>query len=319
MYVRKEAIVSSQIEGTQSSLSDLLMYESDGAPGVPLDDVIEVSNYVAAIDHGLKRLREGFPLSLRLIKEIHKVLLSKGRGSGKEPGTFRRTQNWIGGTRPGNAYFIPPPADKVAECMGALELFLHDKPARVPVLIKAALAHCQFETIHPFLDGNGRLGRLLITLLLCSEGAMKEPLLYLSLYLKTHRQDYYDLLQNVRNEGDWEKWLNFFMIGVKETSEQAVDTAKKLVKLFDSDRQKIQSVGKLAGSALRVHHALQQKPIMPIAKVSDMTGLSVPTVTSCMMTLEKLGIVRELTGQRRRRLFGYDEYVRILNEGTEAS
>jgi Fic family protein len=319
MYVRKEAIVSSQIEGTQSSLSDLLMYESDGAPGVPLDDVIEVSNYVAAIDHGLKRLREGFPLSLRLIKEIHKVLLSKGRGSGKEPGRFRRTQNWIGGTRPGNAYFIPPPADKVAECMGALELFLHDKPARVPVLIKAALAHCQFETIHPFLDGNGRLGRLLITLLLCSEGAMKEPLLYLSLYLKTHRQDYYDLLQNVRNEGDWEKWLNFFMIGVKETSEQAVDTAKKLVKLFDSDRQKIQSVGKLAGSALRVHHALQQKPIMPISKVSDMTGLSVPTVTSCMMTLEKLGIVRELTGQRRRRLFGYDEYVRILNEGTEAS
>jgi Fic family protein len=317
MYVRKEAIVSSQIEGTQSSLSDLLLYESKGAPGVPLDDVIEVSNYVAAMDHGLERIREGFPLSLRLIQDIHEVLLAKGRGSGKEPGKFRRTQNWIGGTRPGNASFVPPPPDMVTDCMGALELFLHDKPSRMPVLIKAALAHVQFETIHPFLDGNGRLGRLLITLLLCSEEAMREPLLYLSLYFKTHRQEYYDLLQNVRNEGDWESWLKFFMVGVQETSEQAVETAKSLVTLFDRDRQKIQSIGKMAGSALRVHHAMQQKPLLPIAKVSDLTGLTVPTVTSCLLALEKLGIVRELTGQRRRRLFGYDEYLKILNEGTE--
>jgi Fic family protein len=318
MYVRKEAIVSSQIEGTQSSLSDLLLYESEGAPGVPLDDVIEVSNYVAAMDYGLKQIREGFPISLRLIKDIHKVLLSKGRGSAKEPGRFRRSQNWIGGTRPGNASFVPPPADIVTECMGALELFLHDKPSKMPVLIKTALAHVQFETIHPFLDGNGRLGRLLITLLLCAEEAMNEPLLYLSLYFKTHRQEYYDLLQNVRNEGDWERWLQFFMVGVKETSEQAVETAKRLVSLFDKDRQKIQSIGKLAGSALRVHHAMQQKPILSIAKVSDMTGLTVPTVTSCLLALNKLGIARELTGQRRRRLFGYDEYIKILNEGTEA-
>jgi Fic family protein len=318
MYVRKEAIVSSQIEGTQSSLSDLLLYESEGAPGVPLDDVIEVSNYVAAMDYGLKQIREGFPISLRLIKDIHKVLLSKGRGSAKEPGKFRRSQNWIGGTRPGNASFVPPPADMVTECMGSLELFLHDKPSKMPVLIKTALAHVQFETIHPFLDGNGRLGRLLITLLLCAEEAMNEPLLYLSLYFKTHRQEYYDLLQNVRNEGDWERWLQFFMVGVKETSEQAVETAKRLVSLFDKDRQKIQSIGKLAGSALRVHHAMQQKPILSIAKVSDTTGLTVPTVTSCLLALNKLGIARELTGQRRRRLFGYDEYIKILNEGTEA-
>ena len=318
MYVRKEAIVSSQIEGTQSSLTDLLLYESEGAPGVALDDVIEVSNYVAAIEHGIKLLREGFPISLRLIKEIHKVLLYKGRGSGKEPGKFRRSQNWIGGTRPGNASFVPPPADMVNECMGALELFLHDIPTRIPVLIKAALAHVQFETIHPFLDGNGRLGRLLITLLLCAEKAMNEPLLYLSLYFKTHRQEYYDLLQKVRNEGDWESWLQFFMAGVKETSEQAIETAKRMVNIFDKDRQKILSVGKVAGSALRVHYAMQQKPILPIAKVSVMTGLTVPTVTSCLLALEKLGIVRELTGQRRRRLFGYDEYIRILNEGTEA-
>jgi Fic family protein len=318
MYVRKEAIVSSQIEGNQSSLSDLLLYESEGAPGVPLDDVIEVSNYVAAMDYGLKQIREGFPISLRLIKDIHKVLLSKGRGSAKEPGKFRRSQNWIGGTRPGNASFVPPPANMVTECMGTLELFLHDKPSKMPVLIKTALAHVQFETIHPFLDGNGRLGRLLITLLLCAEEAMNEPLLYLSLYFKTHRQEYYDLLQNVRNEGDWERWLQFFMIGVKETSEQAVETAKRLVSLFDKDRQKIQSIGKLAGSALRVHHAMQQKPILSIAGVSDITGLTVPTVTSCLLALNKLGIARELTGQRRRRLFGYDEYIKILNEGTEA-
>ena len=318
MYIRKEAIVSSQIEGTQSSLSDLLLYESEGAPGVPLDDVIEVSNYVAALDHGLKRLQKGFPISLRLMREIHKVLLAKGRGSGKEPGEFRRSQNWIGGTRPGNAAFVPPPADRLNECMGALELFLHDKPTKMPVLLKAALAHVQFETIHPFLDGNGRLGRLLITLILCAEGAMNEPLLYLSLYFKTHRQKYYDLLQNVRIEGDWESWLDFFMSGVRETSEQAVETAKRLVNLFESDRQKIQSIGKLSGSALRVHHLLQQKPILSIGKGSDMSGLSVPTVTSCLIALEKLGIARELTGQRRRRLFGYDEYIRILSEGTEA-
>lgn len=318
MYVRKEAVASSQIEGTQSSLYDLLLYESASAPGVPLNDVIEVSNYVSAIEHGLKSIKDGVPVSLRLIKEIHKVLLSKGRGSGKEPGTFRKSQNWIGGTRPGNAVFIPPPAEMINECMGALESFLHNKPTRMPVLIKAALAHVQFETIHPFLDGNGRLGRLLITLLLCAEGVLHEPLLYLSLYFKTHRQQYYDLLQNVRNNGAWEQWLDFFMNGVKETAEQAVETAKRLVELFDSDRKKVQSLGKQAGSALRVHHALQQKPIRSISKLSEMTGLTVPTITSSLHALEKLEIVQELTGHIRGRLYGYGAYIRVLNEGLES-
>lgn len=317
-YVRKEALVSSQIEGTQSSLSDLLLYENKSMPGVPFDDVIEVSSYVSAIEHGLKNIRNGTPVSLRLIKEIHKILLSKGRGSGKEPGTFRRSQNWIGGTRPGNAVFIPTPADRINECMGALELFLHDEPARTPVLIKAALTHVQFETIHPFLDGNGRLGRLLITLLLCAEGVLHEPLLYLSLYFKTHRQKYYDLLQNVRARGEWEQWLDFFMHGVKETAEQAVETTKRLVDLFNSNRLRIQSLGKQAGSALRVHRALQQKPILSISRLSSMTGLTVPTVTSSLHALEGLGIVQELTGHIRGRIYGYGAYIRVLNEGLES-
>ena len=188
MYVRKEAVLSSMIEGTQSSLSDLLLFELDQEPGVPLDDVREVSNYVAALDHGLRLLEGGLPLSLRLFREIHGVLLNKGRGAHQAPGEFRRSQNWIGGTRPGNAAFVPPPAEEVPECMSNLELFLHDQPEPTPVLLKAALAHVQFETIHPFLDGNGRLGRLLITLLLCEQKVLREPMLYLSLYFKTHRQ-----------------------------------------------------------------------------------------------------------------------------------
>jgi Fic family protein len=209
-YVRKEALVSSQIEGTQSSFSDLLLFESDQVPGVPIEDVREVSDYVAALDHGLARLRGGFPLSLRLLREIHGVLLRSGRGSDKTPGEFRRSQVWIGGSRPSNARFVPPPTDKVAECMGALEKFLHTDSAQMPTLVKAALAHVQFETIHPFLDGNGRLGRLLITILLCAEGALSEPILYLSLHFKTRRPEYYDHLQRVRTQGDWEGWIRFF-------------------------------------------------------------------------------------------------------------
>lgn len=258
-YVRKEAVLSSQIEGTQSSFSDLLLYEIEEVPGVPLDDVREVSRYVAALNHGLTRLRENFPLSLRLIREIHQVLLSEGRGSDKTPGEFRRSQNWIGGTRPGNALFVPPPPEEVIYCLGDLEKFWHDFPERTPVLIKAALSHVQFETIHPFLDGNGRLGRLLITLLLCAEGALSEPLLYLSLYLKTHRQLYYDLLQQVRLKGDWETWLNFFLEGVRVTSEQASSTARQILSLFDKDRKQIETIGRAAGSALRVHRLMQKK------------------------------------------------------------
>ncbi len=317
MYVRKEAVLSSQIEGTQSSLSDLLLYENKEAPGVPMNDVQEVSNYVAALKHGLKRLHENFPLSLRLIKEIHAVLLSKGRGSGKMPGEFRRSQNWIGGTRPGNASFVPPPPDHVLECMGLLEKFIHNHPVKTPPLIKAALTHVQFETIHPFLDGNGRLGRLLIALILHAEGALAEPMLYLSLYFKQNRTRYYELLQNVRAEGDWESWLDFFLTGLTETADGAVHTARRLLKLFEDDMKKIHVLGRVAGSALRVHHYMQHHPLCSIAKLTKDLHLTVPTVTSSLNNLAKVGIVKELTGHKRNRLFAYKHYIKILSEGTE--
>lgn len=314
-YVRKEAVLSSQIEGTQSSLSDLLLFEHEGVVGVPLDDVQEVSNYVAAMNYGLTRL-EKLPLSLRLLKEIHAVLLSKGRGSKKEPGEFRRSQNWVGGSRPGNAVFVPPPPDLLLDCLGALEKFLHNDPVKTPLLVKAALAHVQFETIHPFLDGNGRLGRLLITFLFCAEGALREPLLYLSLYFKQNRQQYYDLLQSVRLTGDWEAWLRFFLTGVEDTANQAAQTAKALMNLAAADEKRVQSLGKPAGSALRVHRLLQAQPIISIATASDELTLTTPTVTASLKHLEKLGIVRETTGGKYARLYAYDKYLKILNEGT---
>lgn len=317
MYVRKEALLSSQIEGTQSSLSDLLLFESEELPGVPIDDVEEVSHYVAAIDHGLKRMQGGFPLSLRLMRELHKIMLSGGRGHDKQPGEFRTSQNWIGGTRPGNASFVPPPPHKVTECMGLLEKFLHDDPVKTPLLLKAALAHVQFETIHPFLDGNGRVGRLLITLLLCAEKALTQPLLYLSLYFKTHRDRYYELLQSVRTNGAWEDWVDFFLCGVIETSEQAVGTAKRILELIKQDRERIQKLGRPAASSLRLHHAFQERAIMSIPGAAKHTGMSQPTVTRALAHLSELDIVRETTGKKRRKLYVYDAYMKILGEGTE--
>lgn len=317
MYVRKEAVLSSQIEGTQSSLSDLLFYEVNRQPGVPLDDVQEVSNYVAALRHGLARIEEGFPLSLRLLKEVHAVLLTKGRGSQQTPGEFRRSQNWIGGTRPGNAHFVPPPADRLMECMGALEHFLHDQPEKTPALIKAALAHVQFETIHPFLDGNGRLGRLLITLLLCSEGVLREPLLYLSLYFKSHRQQYYSLLNHVRLTGDWESWLDFFADAVIETAEIAVETARSLARLAETDRQRINTLGRSAGSALRVQQAMLEHPVVSSGQLVEKTGMTAATVNAVLLRLEQLGVVSELSGQQRNRLYSYTAYINLMNQGTE--
>jgi Fic family protein len=317
MYVRKEAVLSSMIEGTQSSLSDLLMFELDQEPGVPLDDVREVSNYVAALDHGLRRLAEGFPLSLRLFKEIHRVLLNKGRGSHQTPGELRRSQNWIGGSRPGNAAFVPPPAEDVPACMGKLELFLHDQPEPTPVLLKAALAHVQFETIHPFLDGNGRLGRLLITLLLCEHKVLREPMLYLSLYFKTHRQYYYELLNNVRQTGDWETWLDFFAEAVIVTATQAVETAQQLLDLSNQDRDKISGLGRAAASTLQVHRVLMEHPIATSGWLVEKTGITAATVNRSLGHLEQLGIVKELTTQKRNRLFSYARYVDIMNRGTE--
>lgn len=316
-YIRKEAVLSSQIEGTQSSLSDLLLYEAEGAPGVPIDDVQDVSNYVAAMNHGLKRIRGDFPLSLRLMKEIHGILLAKGRGSAKSPGDFRTTQNWIGGTRPGNARFVPPPPDRVMECMSDLERYFHDQPERTSTLVKAAMTHVQFETIHPFLDGNGRLGRLLITLLLCSEGVLREPMLYLSLYFKQHRKEYYDLLDRVRVDGDWEMWLEYFSRAVKETAAEAVGAAHELMVMAEEDRVKIQNLGRPAGSALRVHHAMLQQPVMSMHKACKLTKLSAATIYASMRHLEDLGIAKELTGHRRNRMFSYTRYIKILSEGTE--
>ncbi len=317
-YVRKEALLSSQIEGTQSSLSELLMFENDQMQGIPIDDVTEVSNYVAALEHGLTRLREGFPLSNRLIREIHGVLLSKGRGSDVSPGEFRRSQNWIGGSRPGNAAFVPPPHAELADCMGNLERFLHAKDDGLPILARAGMAHVQFETIHPFLDGNGRVGRLLITFLLYHYGALREPTLYLSLYLKRNRSTYYDLLQHVRMTGDWEEWLVFFFEGVRETAESAVSTCQRLLAIFEQDRARIQANGgRRANSALRVHQALVNRPISSLSDISDRAILTFPTASSGMQLLMELGIVSEITGQPRNRVFSYSRYISILNEGTE--
>ena len=318
-YVRKEAVLSSQIEGTQSSISDLLRFEEEGAAGVPLDDVVEVSNYVRALEHGLERMRGGFPLSNRLLKEIHGILFSSGRGSDKLPGEYRRSQNWIGGSRPGNAVFVPPPPTEVERCMGDLERFLHSEDDGLPWLARAALAHVQFETIHPFLDGNGRMGRLLITLLLCHAGVLREPLLYLSLYLKQNRLAYYNQLEEVRKTGGWEKWLDFFLEGVRTTSESAVVTAQRLTAMFSRDRAVIEERGGLrAGSVLRVHQVFTQHPVLSIARAGQNSGLSFVGASSAMKLLERLGIVQEITGRQRNRLFAYAEYVSVLNEGTES-
>lgn len=314
-YVRREAVLSSQIEGTQSSLSDLLLFELDEAPGAPFDDVQEVSNYIAALQHGVCRLREGFPLRNRLLREMHTHLMARGRGSDKMPGEFRRSQNWIGGTRPGNARFVPPPPNEVETCMGALEAFLHNDNDSLPILVRAALAHVQFETIHPFLDGNGRLGRLLIALLLHHGKLLAQPLLYLSLYFKQHRPVYYDLLDRVRTQGDWEAWVDFFLEGVAQTASGAVSTAQRLTALFQTDGQRVQSVGATATSVLRILACLRQRPLCSLKQLALTSGLSFPTASKAVKTLVTLGIVHELTGQRRNRVFVYSAYLNILNEG----
>jgi Fic family protein len=316
MYVRKEAVLSSQIEGTQSSLSDLLLFENQENPGVPITDVQEVSNYVVAMNHGVRRVKEGFPISLRLFKEIHALLLEGTRGSDKEPGQFRRSQNWIGGSRPGKAFYVPPPPHEVLPAMGALEKFLHNDPVKMPTLIKAGLAHAQFETIHPFLDGNGRMGRLMITLILCAEGALEQPLLYLSLFFKQQRNEYYDSLQRVRTHGDWEGWLKFYLTGVEDVSLRAIETAKKLLAMFDQHRRRIQGLGKGATSALRVHDLLKERGVLSLAIAAKTLKLSFPTVAKAMANLEKAGFVREYTGKQRNRMFSYQPYVEILDEDT---
>ncbi len=316
-YVRREAVLSSQIEGTQSSLSDLLQFELDQAPGVPFEDVVEVSNYVRALEHGMARLAEGFPLCNRLLREMHAKLLARGRGSHRQPGEFRRSQNWIGGTRPGNAHFVPPPPQMVEACMADLERYIHDSDQPYPSLIKAALAHVQFETIHPFLDGNGRLGRLLISFILHNEGVLSKPLLYLSLYFKAHRDAYYERLDRVRTAGDWEGWLDFFLEGVEQTALNAVETARRLVALFRQDQARIHELGRKTGTTLRVHEAFCHRPVQTIKDLASILEVSFPSVSRSVQVLEQLGIVRETSGRQRHRVYAYQSFIDILNEGAE--
>lgn len=316
-YVRKEAVMSSQIEGTQSSLSDLMLYEAEGAPGVPLDDVREVSCYVAALEHGLALLKGGLPLCVRLMNEMHAKLMTHGRGAGKAPGEVRRTQNWIGGASPARAAFVPPPPQRVSDCLSDLEKFLNDQPVRHSAMIKAALAHVQFETIHPYLDGNGRLGRLLIPLILVHEGVLREPLLYLSLYFKTYRGSYYEMLQRVRQDGDWEEWLWFFATAVRYTAAQAVDTAKALNALGEADRERIRSLGRVAPSALQVYQAMFGRPVNTIPAICATTGQSPHTVNKMLDAMTELGLVREVTGMKRNRIYEYSAYLELLNREDE--
>jgi Fic family protein len=315
MYVRKEAVLSSQIEGTQSTLSDLLRFETEAQAGQPIDDIREVSNYVDAMMYGLERL-ETLPLSLRLTREMHERLLHSGRGATKSPGEFRRSQNWIGGTRPGNALFVPPPVPDMEAGLDAFERFMHEEASGLPPLIKAGLLHVQFETLHPFLDGNGRIGRLLVTLYLCVHDVLRKPLLYLSLHLKTHRADYYRLLQEVREHGAWEAWLEFFLDGVAETANQAFDAATRIVGLFKADRERITAESDRVGSALRVHELLQQNPFATGTGLVQKTGLTAPTVNAALAELRRLEVVHEITGRQRGRVFAYTAYLNILNEGT---
>ncbi len=317
-FIRKEAVLSSQIEGTQSSLSDLLLFENDEAPGVPRQDAEETANYITAMNHGISQVLDpkGVPISSRLLREVHSLLLSSGRGSSSNPGEFRREQNWIGGTRPGNARFVPPPWAEVEPAIADLARFLHDMNQPTPILVKAAVAHAQFETIHPFLDGNGRVGRLLITLLLCSQGVLRRPLLYLSLFFKTHRDTYYEHLQRVRLDGAWEPWLKFFLEGVIEVAESTTETTQRLVRMLETDRRTINEFGRAAGTAHRVHDLAARMVVIRPPFAASLLEITEPPVYGAIRRLEGAGILREVTGRQRGKLYVYNEYLAILNEGT---
>ena len=306
-YVRKEAVMSSQIEGTQSSLSDLMLYEMEAVPGVPMDDVQEVSCYVSALTLGIQRIREEQPISFRLVTELHQALMTSGE--------FRKSQVWIGGHRPDEATFVPVPASEIANCWADLERFINDVPEATDPLIKAALSHVQFETIHPFMDGNGRIGRLLIPLILVEARVIHEPLLYLSVFFKKHRQTYYEKLNNVRLAGDWEGWFLFFVDAVTETANQAVQTAQQLNALKQKDKVRVNKLGRQAGSANQIIDALFEQPIASVNKLIELTGLTAATVGKVLDALEQqLNIVKEITGQKRNRVFAYTAYVEILNK-----
>lgn len=314
-YVRKEAVLSSQIEGTQSSLSDLLLFEHEVAAGVPVSDVRETSNYITAMRHGLDAIETNrLPVSARLLRETHGLLLAGVRGADKAVGEFRRDQNWIGGTSPSNARFVPPPWNVVPDAIANLEHYLHDSSD--PLLVRVAVGHAQFETIHPFLDGNGRLGRLMITLVLCAEGVLKQPLLYLSLFFKQHRDEYYERLQRVRTHGEWEEWLSFFLEGVATVAQEATETTARIVRMIELDRSRIGQVGRAAGSALRVHDLAVRSVVVTPKLVTTNTGLTGPPTYDAIRRLDELGVLREITGRQRGRIWVYGEYLDLLNEGT---
>jgi Fic family protein len=315
MYVRKEAVLSSQIEGTQASLIDVLEFESQAVEPDNPQDVEEVVNYIAAINYGLKCLKE-LPVSLRLIREIHQELMKGVRGSERSPGEFRRTQNWIGagGCSLAKATYVPPPPYDMLQSLDNLEKFLHS-PQPMPILIKIGLAHAQFETIHPFLDGNGRTGRLLITFLLCEQNILQRPLLYISYYFKMHRTEYYDRLQAVRDTGNWEDWLKFFLRGVYEVAQEAAATARKIVKLKEEHRQLLLGeMGRKSGSAIALLESLYFKPIFTVEHVAEITNLSYPNANALIKKLVGIGLLQEITGQKRNRVFSYAPYLDVFRD-----
>jgi Fic family protein len=313
-YIRKEAVLSSQIEGTQSSLSDLLLFEADVAPGVPVGDVEETANYLVALGHGVDSVTSGrLPISSRLLREIHGLLLKGVRGGDKAPGTYRRVQNWLGGAGPAEARFVPPQPQEIAGAIADLERFIHDDDDGLALLVKAALAHAQFETIHPFLDGNGRVGRLLITLMLCAEGVLERPLLYLSLYFKQHREIYYDRLQRIRTHGEWEAWVAFFLRGVLEVAAAATETTRNIVALIERDRAVVGALGQGAATAARIHEVAIQRVVLTPRSAQDLTGLSAPPVYAALRRLEEAGILHEATGRRRNKVYVYTDYLALLD------
>jgi Fic family protein len=315
MYVRKEAVLSSQIEGTQASLIDVLEFESQALEPDNPHEVAEVVNYIAAINYGLERLKS-LPVSLRLIREIHKELMQGVRGAERDPGEFRRTQNWIGagGCSLKEATYVPPPPYEMLQSLDNLEKFLHS-PEPIPTLIKVGLAHAQFETIHPFLDGNGRTGRLLITFLLCEQNILQRPLLYISHYFKKYRLEYYDRLQAVRESGNWEGWLKFFLRGVYEVAQEAAATARKIVNLKEEHRQLVlNTMGRKSGNAIALLESLYFRPIFNVEHAQAITNLSYPNANSLIKALMDIGLVQEITGQKRNRAFSYAPYLAVFQD-----
>lgn len=317
VHVYKEALLSSQIEGTQSSLSEILQAEIGDQQSLQSDDVREVTNYVNAANLGLRLIRDDLPFSIRLIKAIHGVLLVSGRGSDKRSGEFRTSQNWIGGTRPGNAMYVPPPPQYVTDLMSEVESYYHDRRNNESVLLMIGMIHSQFETIHPFLDGNGRTGRMLIPLLLCANGVLREPLLYPSLYLKSNRTQYYELLQRVRTNGEWEEWLIFYLEGIFETANNAVETITRLMDLFSNDREKIRRSHPNTVTTEKILERFQKSPVLNVNTIVRELNVSKPTVRRAISRLEDQNILREITGRARSRIYVYSEYLAILEQGTE--